>query len=186
MVDTAEDNFRIEVWDREEKTHLETICRTPDAVVSQAAWHAAIRRRPGMLLIHYNSRHVMEKIVTPGEVKVPPQTIIDGSIRAGRLAQLAHAACVVHDLLASCRGEARGSDPALRQGSSVQLGGARSFLHELQKGRTGSAGDTQHAAKLRVVVGAVDQCLEFRDDARAPGSRLLHLRHLAFEKTIVD
>ncbi|BCH12926.1 hypothetical protein MesoLj131c_71840 (plasmid) [Mesorhizobium sp. 131-3-5] len=50
MVDTAEDNFRIEVWDREEKTHLETICRTPDAVVSQAAWHAAIRRRPGMLL----------------------------------------------------------------------------------------------------------------------------------------
>ena len=83
MVDTAEDNFRIEVWDREEKTHLETICRTPDAVVSQAAWHAAIRRRPGMLLIHYNSRYVMEKIVTPGEVKVPPQTIIDGSIHAG-------------------------------------------------------------------------------------------------------
>jgi len=82
MVDTAEDNFRIEVWDREEKTHLETICRTPDAVVSQAAWHAAIRRRPGMLLIHYNSRHVMEKIVTPGEVKVPPQTIIDGNIHA--------------------------------------------------------------------------------------------------------
>ncbi|BCG83874.1 MULTISPECIES: hypothetical protein [Mesorhizobium] len=83
MVDTAEDNFRIEVWDREEKTHLETISRSPDAVVSQAAWQAAIRRRPGMLLIHYNSRHVMEKILTPGEVKIPPQTIIDGSIHAG-------------------------------------------------------------------------------------------------------
>ncbi|TIW79880.1 MAG: hypothetical protein E5V51_24220, partial [Mesorhizobium sp.] len=40
-------------------------------------------RRPGMLLIHYNSRHVMEKMVTPGEVKLPPQTIIDGSIHAG-------------------------------------------------------------------------------------------------------
>ncbi|TPL87129.1 hypothetical protein [Mesorhizobium sp. B2-3-12] len=83
MADTAEDNFRIEVWDREEKTHLETISRSPDAMVSQAAWQAAIRRRPGMLLIHYNSRHVMEKIVTPGEVKIPPQTIIDGSIHAG-------------------------------------------------------------------------------------------------------
>ena len=34
MVDTAEDNFRIEVWDREEKTHLETISRSPDAVVA--------------------------------------------------------------------------------------------------------------------------------------------------------
>ncbi|TJV19720.1 MULTISPECIES: hypothetical protein [unclassified Mesorhizobium] len=83
MVDTAEDNFRIEVWDSEEKTHLETICRSPDAMVSQAAWQAAIRRRPGMLLIHYNSRHVMEKIITPGEVKIPPQTIINGSIHAG-------------------------------------------------------------------------------------------------------
>ncbi|MGX5827336.1 hypothetical protein ACWGS8_07735 [Mesorhizobium sp. 43Arga] len=36
-----------------------------------------------MLLIHYNSRHVMEKMVTPGEVKLQPQTIIDGSIHAG-------------------------------------------------------------------------------------------------------
>lgn len=58
MVDTAEDNFRIEVWDQEEKTHLETICRSPDALGSQAAWHAAIRGRRGVLLTHYNSRHV--------------------------------------------------------------------------------------------------------------------------------
>ncbi|MBZ9670919.1 hypothetical protein [Mesorhizobium sp. ES1-3] len=83
MANTAEDNFRIEVWDREEKTHLETISRSPDAAVSQAAWQAAIRRRPGMLLIHFNSRYVMEKIITPGEVKIPPQTIVDGSIHAG-------------------------------------------------------------------------------------------------------
>ncbi|TPL79779.1 hypothetical protein FJ941_19740 [Mesorhizobium sp. B2-3-13] len=83
MANTAEDNFRIEVWDREEKTHLETISTSPDATVSQAAWQAAIRRRPGMLLIHYNSRHVMEKILTPGEVKIPPQAIVDGSIHAG-------------------------------------------------------------------------------------------------------
>ncbi|QKD06448.1 hypothetical protein EB235_20215 [Mesorhizobium loti R88b] len=48
-----------------------------------AAWQAAIRRRPGMLLIHYNSRHVMEKITTPGEVKLPPQAIINGSVHAG-------------------------------------------------------------------------------------------------------
>lgn len=61
MGETAEGNFRIEVWDREEKNLVETICRSPDSSVSQAAWHMAIRRRPGMVLIHYNSRHVMKK-----------------------------------------------------------------------------------------------------------------------------
>lgn len=60
----------------------ETISCSPDSTVSQAAWQAAIRRRPGMLLIHYNSRHVMEKILTPGEVKIPLQAIIDGSVHA--------------------------------------------------------------------------------------------------------
>ncbi|WP_136620849.1 MULTISPECIES: hypothetical protein [Mesorhizobium] len=83
MAKTAEDNFRIEVWDRDEQAISETISRSPDSTVSQAAWQAAIRRRPGMLLIHYNSRHVMEKILTPGEVKIPPQAIIDGSVHAG-------------------------------------------------------------------------------------------------------
>ena len=83
MAKTAEDNFRIEVWDRDEKGLVETICRSPDSSVSQAAWQAAIRRRPGMLLIHYNSRHVMEKILTPGEQAVEPQTIVDGSVHAG-------------------------------------------------------------------------------------------------------
>jgi len=79
-----EDTYRIEVWDsEEEKTLLETISRSSDFTVSMAAWHAAIRRRPGMLLIHYNSRHAMEKILTPGEVKLPPQTIISGSVHAG-------------------------------------------------------------------------------------------------------
>ncbi|MER9529796.1 hypothetical protein NKI89_08295 [Mesorhizobium sp. M0309] len=82
MAKTAEDNFRIEVY-REEKALSETISRSPDSTVSQAAWQAAIRRRPGMLLIHYNSRHVMEKILTPGEVNIPPQAIIDGSVHAG-------------------------------------------------------------------------------------------------------
>ncbi|WP_033838264.1 hypothetical protein [Mesorhizobium loti] len=79
-----EDTYRIEVWDsEEEKTLLETISRSSDFAVSMAAWHAAMRRRPGMLLIHYNSRHVMEKVLTPGELKLPPQTIIDGSIHPG-------------------------------------------------------------------------------------------------------
>lgn len=83
MANTAEDNFRIEVWDREEKALVETFCRSPDSFISQAAWQAAIRRRPGMVLIHYNSRHVMEKIITPGEPTVRPQTIVEGSIHAG-------------------------------------------------------------------------------------------------------
>lgn len=54
-----------------------------DFTVSMAACHAAMRRRPGMLLVHCNSRHVMEKLLTPGKVKIPPQTIIDGSVHAG-------------------------------------------------------------------------------------------------------
>ncbi|ESZ67708.1 hypothetical protein X727_23935 [Mesorhizobium sp. L103C119B0] len=83
MAKTAEDNFRIEVWDRDEQALSETISRSPDLTVSQAAWQAAIRRRPGMLLIHYNSRHVMEKILTPGEVNISPQAIIAGSVHAG-------------------------------------------------------------------------------------------------------
>ncbi|WP_246673023.1 MULTISPECIES: hypothetical protein [unclassified Mesorhizobium] len=36
-----------------------------------------------MLLIHYNSRHVIEKIITPGEVKISAQTIVNGSVHAG-------------------------------------------------------------------------------------------------------
>lgn len=56
MATTAEDNFRIEVWDREEKALVETICRSPDSFVSQAAWQTAIRA---------------------------PQTIVEGSIHAG-------------------------------------------------------------------------------------------------------
>ncbi|TPK89028.1 hypothetical protein FJ548_11330 [Mesorhizobium sp. B2-4-17] len=62
---------------------METISRSPDSSVSQAAWQAAIRRRPGMLLIHYNSRHVMEKLLTPGGTPVEPQAIVDGSVHAG-------------------------------------------------------------------------------------------------------
>lgn len=83
MAKTEEDNFRIEVCDREEKQLVETISRSPDSSVSQAAWQAAIRRRPGMLLIHHNSRHVMEKILTQGEVAIEPQTIVEGSVHAG-------------------------------------------------------------------------------------------------------
>jgi hypothetical protein len=56
MAKTAEDNFRIEAWDREETALAETVDRSPDSIVSQTAWQAAIRRRPGTLLIHYNGR----------------------------------------------------------------------------------------------------------------------------------
>ncbi|WP_246682866.1 hypothetical protein [Mesorhizobium sp. B2-8-3] len=51
--------------------------------MSQAGWQAAIRRRPGMLLIHRNANYAMEKLLTPGEPTVPLETIVDGSIHAG-------------------------------------------------------------------------------------------------------
>ncbi|TRC91145.1 hypothetical protein FJV80_04280 [Mesorhizobium sp. WSM4310] len=83
MAKTPEDNFRIEVWDRDESSLVETISRSPDFVVSHAGWQAAIRRRPGKLLVHRNANHTMEKLLTPGEPTVPPETIVDGSIHAG-------------------------------------------------------------------------------------------------------
>lgn len=36
-----------------------------------------------MLLVHHNGLHIMEKLLTPGEPTVPPETIVDGSIHAG-------------------------------------------------------------------------------------------------------
>lgn len=83
MGKTPEDNFRIEVWDRDEKGRIETVSRSPDFFISKAAWHSAIRRRPGMLLVHHNGLHVMEKLLTPGEPTVAPETIVDGSLHAG-------------------------------------------------------------------------------------------------------
>jgi hypothetical protein len=83
MGKTAEDNFKVEVWERDESALVETISRSPDFIVSQAGWQAAIRRRPGMLLIHRNAGHQMEKLLTPGEPTVPAETIVDGSIHAG-------------------------------------------------------------------------------------------------------
>ena len=135
MAKTAEDNFRIEVWDRDEQALSETISRSPDSTVSQAAWQAAIRRRPGMLLIHYNSRHVMEKILTPGEVKIPPQAIIDGSVHSGLDVALGDlrecVAGLVQILFAPCNGKACRAHRTLWKRRSVQFGRASALLHEL-------------------------------------------------------
>lgn len=46
MAKTAEDNFRIQVWDREEKELLETISRSPDFGQPDGVT-GEIRRRPG-------------------------------------------------------------------------------------------------------------------------------------------
>ncbi|WP_164763727.1 MULTISPECIES: hypothetical protein [unclassified Mesorhizobium] len=43
MAKIQEDNFRIEVWNREETALVETICLSPDSLVSQAAWQSASR-----------------------------------------------------------------------------------------------------------------------------------------------
>lgn len=60
-------SFSIEVWDETETDLLEEICVATDNAVSQAAWRAALRVRPGFMLIHRNGDHVMDKLVTPGE-----------------------------------------------------------------------------------------------------------------------
>jgi len=64
---TPEDNYRVEVWSDDGKTLVETLSRSPDFNVSLVAWHEAVRRRPGHLLIHANADRVMERLVAPGE-----------------------------------------------------------------------------------------------------------------------
>ena len=74
----VETNFRVEVWTEDGQTLRETVARSSDFAVSLAAWHAAIRKRPGVLLIHKNGDHTMDSILTPGKSKSEPTTIIDG------------------------------------------------------------------------------------------------------------
>ncbi len=102
MTTTNEDNFRIEVWDREETTLLETISRSPDFFVSMAGWQAALRRRPASLLIHYNGRHVIEKLLTPGDARLDIGSIVSGSNQAGLDVSLGDLR-EWHVLRASCR-----------------------------------------------------------------------------------
>ncbi len=58
--------YTIEVWDENEVEILETISIATDVKVSDAAWCAAARVRPGFLLIHKNGDRVMEKLIAPG------------------------------------------------------------------------------------------------------------------------
>jgi len=74
----AEDRYGIEVWDLEEKALVETLSRASDFSVSLAAWYASIRRRPGVMLIHRNGPHVMERLRTPGAAPAEPSVRIDG------------------------------------------------------------------------------------------------------------
>lgn len=54
--------YRVEVWSAEPESGgelLETISRASDFTVSCAALKAAIRQRPGKVLVHLNARHRM-------------------------------------------------------------------------------------------------------------------------------
>lgn len=76
----AEDNYRVEVWSADETALIETVSRSSDFKVSLAAWHAAIRERPGVLLIHMNARFVMERMFTPGKPRPAESAAIDATL----------------------------------------------------------------------------------------------------------
>lgn len=80
---TSEDNFRVEVWDREGGSLLEVVNRCSDFFVSNAAYRQAVRRRPGRLLVHVNNGHVMERLISPGAAETDEKAIADGSTHAG-------------------------------------------------------------------------------------------------------
>ncbi len=59
---TTEHTYRVEVWTDEPEVGgqlLETISRSTDFSVSCAALKAAVRARPGKVLVHLNDRHRM-------------------------------------------------------------------------------------------------------------------------------
>jgi hypothetical protein len=60
-----EHSYRVEVW--EDGKPVEVVSISPDIEVSAAAWQASLRRRPGALLVHLNGRHIMDRMVAPGE-----------------------------------------------------------------------------------------------------------------------
>ncbi len=59
---SSDHTYRVEVWTEEPDAGgelLETISRSTDFSVSCAALKAAIRARPGKVLVHLNARHRM-------------------------------------------------------------------------------------------------------------------------------
>lgn len=75
--------YRVECWSLDGETLLETVAASTDYFVSLAAWQQALRRRPGVLLIHMNGIRVMERMVAPGEAVDEPRAIAAGSTHAG-------------------------------------------------------------------------------------------------------
>ncbi|MEY9831114.1 hypothetical protein ABIA25_002929 [Sinorhizobium fredii] len=56
------EHYRIEIWTEEPESGgslIETISRSTDHSVSCAAYRAAVRQRPGKVLVHLNGRHRM-------------------------------------------------------------------------------------------------------------------------------
>lgn len=64
----SKEHYRVEVWSDPPEAGgqlLETICRATDFAVSCAALKAAVRQRPGKVLIHLNGRHRMSADKAP-------------------------------------------------------------------------------------------------------------------------
>ncbi len=61
----SEHEYRIEVWDEDGGTLLETCCRAKTIGIARAAWPAAIKDYPGRFLIAYNGAHVTDHAEVP-------------------------------------------------------------------------------------------------------------------------
>lgn len=66
-----EDNYRIEVWDRQGGQLIETVCRSSSNHIIAAAWKEALNHYPGRFLIQYNDRHPTARATLP-EANPPP------------------------------------------------------------------------------------------------------------------
>ena len=58
---TPVDNYRVEIWSADEGERVEVLAQSSDNFLSQAAWNEACERFPGVLLVHYNNRFVMQR-----------------------------------------------------------------------------------------------------------------------------
>jgi len=109
MIDTAKDNLRIEVRDSDEKAHLETICRSPNAMGSLSDLTCGHSAPAGHAVDPLQQPASPRKIPTSGEMKIL-QTIIDGCIHAALAIALGdlrswHTACLVQSCSQHVRAE---------------------------------------------------------------------------------
>lgn len=122
----SDHEYRIEVWDRDGGTLIETCCRTKTSRLIRAAWPAAIEDYPGRYLVCYNGAHITDRAEVPEAPRKDGEPATIGRITLFDLPEW-------YQLFAACSacghmGEVDRKTPALQQAKLWPLGDLASKL----------------------------------------------------------